>query len=100
MVQAPENWADVTGVIMHATPDPFRPEYWLVVVRVDETRTVEGYPNMVQGSVGEPLAIVLGAETAKPLADLAGDRMTARVRRASPFAVFADDASVESYPAD
>ena len=84
MVQAPENWADVEGVVSDVTPDPARPGWVVASLQLRVADPVEGYPNMLARSVGSSIRLSVPAEEADGAHVSPGSTVRARARLAAP----------------
>jgi hypothetical protein len=89
MVQIVENHAEVVGELLSAAPDPERPGFVVLTVRVVRAEPVPGSPNFFERDVGQTIPIVAratgGAASVKP------GPIRLRVRKSSPGVSFADE---------
>lgn len=89
MVQAIENWADVTGKVSSIGDSDKGPDWMTVGVQVEAVEDVEGFPNLVKGAAGDNLLIIARRSTVHRVGASEGSRIRCRVRKASPVDVFA-----------
>jgi hypothetical protein len=85
MVQAIENWAELTGTVEEVKPREGVPQMSDLVLAVDGASDVEGYPNLLTESPGQVLAVSVRNEKLGQVA--AGDKVRAKVQRADPRTV-------------
>lgn len=98
MVQAPENWADVEGVVSDVGPDPARPGWVVASLELRAADPVEGYPNMLAPSVGTSIRLAVPADEAADAELAAGSTVRARARLAAPRLALARPASLTVTP--
>lgn len=84
MVQAPENWADVEGVVSDVGPDPARPGWVVASLQLRAAEPVAGYPNMLAPSVGSSIRLAVPADEADGAQVGPGSTVRARARLAAP----------------
>jgi len=84
MVQAPENWADVEGVVSDVAPDPARPGWVVASLELRAAEPVEGYPNILARSVGSSIRLAVPADEADGAELTSGSTVRARARLAAP----------------
>jgi hypothetical protein len=89
MVQAIENWADLSGRLREVRPRPGVPQMSELVVEVEEAEDVEGFPNVLAEATGRELAVAIETEKLKQTGVGPGDRVRVRAQRASPSVVVA-----------
>jgi len=87
MVQAIENWAELSGVVRDVRPRPGVPGMSEVVLAVDGVRDVEGYPNLLSEAAGQELAV--GVQSGGVAGVEPGARIHCRAQRAGPRTVVA-----------
>lgn len=99
MVQAVENWADVTGVVEHVGPAPGREGFVTAAIRVTGVKNVGELPNFFTDAVGQ----VVDVHVPVPSADEAGLRpgrnVSCRVRKADAATAFAHPDRLAAGPA-
>lgn len=88
MVQVIENRADVRGWVRRARPALDRQDCLTVDLEIEKVRPVEGYANLFEGAVGTTLPVLVPARFGHRLAGGGPVRVEARIRRATPTAVF------------
>lgn len=93
MVQVIENWADITGTVRAVEPSDKGPTYRTLILDVDTVTDVPGFPNLLSDTPGTTLAIIIPGPDPAP-----GTSLKARVRRASPFEIFANPDTLDPRP--
>ncbi len=93
-MQVIENRSDVTGRVTGVSPHPTLPDHSLLTVQLDDVAPVEGFANLFDAARGKTIDVAVSRERAKQLGLRPGDSVVARIRRAGPTSVFADDSSV------
>ncbi len=88
MVQIIENRADVSGELLSSAPDPDRPGHVQLQIRIDASRPVSGYPDLLANLVGSTVTVVAKADA--PVAVQTPGPVSFRARRTSPSGVFAE----------
>jgi hypothetical protein len=96
MVQAIENWADLAGTVRAVKPAAGESRMGQLVIQVERSDDVEGYPNLLANAQGEELAVAVRSERLDELAPAPGARVRLRAQRASPTVVVAHPESVAS----
>jgi len=87
MVRAIENWAELKGTVRAVKPRQGVPQMSDVVLEVEESHDVEGYPNLLAEAPGSELAVSVDTES---LGDVEpGARVRVRAQRADPQTVVA-----------
>jgi hypothetical protein len=89
MVQAIENWADLSGRVLDLRPRQGVPDMSEMVVHVDRADDVEGYPNLLTEAPGEDLAIAVKTDKLREAGLETGAEIHCRVQRAGPGTVVA-----------
>lgn len=89
MVQAIENWADLTGRVKEVRPHPELPGYSVASVDVDSVRNVEKYPNLFEWAPKQTIEVNVPSDKAGEIKESLGKTVSLRVRKAGPTAVFA-----------
>lgn len=89
MVQAVENWADLSGTLRDVRPRPGTGDMSELVLRVDRADDVEGFPNLLTETPGRELTVAIrnDALPREPLPS--GARIHCRAQRAAPDVVVA-----------
>jgi hypothetical protein len=59
VVSVRENLTELEGEVSRREPDPHRPEYETVVLKVSGTAPVEGKPDLVRASTGDEVPIAV-----------------------------------------
>jgi hypothetical protein len=95
MVQARENWSQITGRIVAVDDGGAPPGFVNLQVSLDEIKEQAGFPNMLEGSRGSTIGVTIHADRLQELALKSGDDLTAIVRVIRPGQTFADPDSVE-----
>lgn len=88
MVSVRENLTELEGEVTGRRPDPRRPDYETVVLKVSGAAPVEGKPDLVRASAGDevPIAVRRGL-----LEDVAvGSRLRLRAARTSSGDIMAE----------
>src|SRR6266404_4679308 len=93
-VQVIENRSDVSGRVTDVLPHPTLPNHSLVRMQVQDVAPVEGFANLFDSFRGQTIDVALGGERARKLELRPGDSISARIRRAGPTSVFAEDNTV------
>src|SRR5262245_65162025 len=88
MVQMIENRAEIEGRLLTIQDDESRPGHKRATIAVAAVRPVESYPNLLQGSVGQTIEVVIRADAARSLEP--GNSLRCRARRTGPTTVFAE----------
>jgi hypothetical protein len=95
-VQMIENWAVLEGEVQAVAPAPEMPGFDVVELVVHAVRDVPGYRNLFAKSAGETLRVHVPHESAIARGLAPGVRVTCRVRKASPSAVFVNPREIET----
>jgi len=83
-----ENWAEITGKVQSVSPSTVT-GFKTVEVRVEDAKSVASYPNLLDQTVGEVIAVNVPDALADTLpADPEDASVTCRVRRAGPSRLF------------
>ena len=90
MVQIVENWGELTGTVEAIGASAKGPEHLTVTLDVDAVGDVEGYPNLLSVEPGELVAVIIRREALERSGVVVGDHVRGRVRKATPFELFAD----------
>lgn len=93
-MQVIENRSDVTGRVTDVSPHPTLPDHSLLTVQLDDVAPVDGFANLFDASRGKTIEVAVLGARAKELGLRPGDSVAARIRRAGPTSVFAEDNSV------
>jgi len=93
MVQAIENWAELSGVVRDVRPRPGSQGMSEVLLAVDGVRDVEGFPNLLTEAAGQELAV--GIRTDRLSGVEPGARIHCRAQRAGPRTVVAHSDHLE-----
>jgi hypothetical protein len=88
MVQAVENWTCVTGKVLSVTPGEGDGRLHMQL-RIDHTRSVEKFPDLMKSGPGDVVAIALPLSLQDPKALHTGDTITLTVRLARGPKLFA-----------
>src|SRR4051794_25949900 len=83
-----ENLTEIEGEIAHREPDPHRPEYDRLVLKVSRAAPVEGKPDLVHTGEGEELPVAVRRELLEHAAP--GTRLRLRAARTSSGDVMAE----------
>lgn len=89
MVQAIENWTDVDGAITEVAPRRSGAGQTVVVLDVQASAAVEGFPDLLGEVVGSPLEVRIRDEVAAGLDLRVGRHLHARVQKVGPTVVVA-----------
>jgi len=89
MVQAIENWTDLSGTLRDVRPREGSPGMTDVLIAVEEARDVGDFPNLLTGTPGQELAVAIETEAVPRLRLRPGDAIVCRAQRASPQTVVA-----------
>lgn len=89
MVQAIENWTDVDGTIAAVAPAAAGSDRTVVLLEVDTSVPVDGFPDLLGEVVGSQLEVGVRNEVAVDLDLRIGRRLHARVQKVSPTVVVA-----------
>lgn len=88
MVRAIENWAELRGTVREVKPRRGIPQMSDIVLEVEESHDVEGYPNLLTEVPGSELAVSVDTESLGEVEP--GTRVRVRAQRADPQTVVAD----------
>jgi hypothetical protein len=88
MVQIIENRAEIAGELLATAPDPDRPGYVRLSVRIDTTRPVQGYPNLIASLEGNTVTVI--ARSDSKLAVQPPGPVNFRARHTGPTGLFAE----------
>ena len=88
MVQIVENRAEIAGELLGTAPDPDRPGYVRLSVRIDAARPVQGYPNLIAQSKGSTVTVTARSDSA--LATQEPGPVSFRARHTGPTGLFAE----------
>ncbi len=94
MVQVIENWAFLEGVVQTVGSSGVRDDLVTVDLVVDRIEPDEKFPNLFGEELQSSVSVVIPEKTVRQLDVRPGVRLRCRVRKASPFAVFADATDV------
>ena len=96
MVQVIENWAILEGSVDEIRPSDVRNDLAAVDIAVQRIEPFGDFPNLFPDAEGTVVAVTMPKEVVRDRSLSAGSRVRCRVRRASPFTVFAkpDEVSV------
>ena len=96
MVQVVENWAILEGSVEEIRPSEVRDDLAAVDVAVEQIEPFGDFPNLFPGAEGTVVAVTMPKEIVRDRSVEIDSRVRCRVRRASPFTVFAkpDEVSV------
>lgn len=100
MVQVVENWAVLEGTVKEERPSHVRADLVDVDVEVERVEPYEGFPNLFPEAENTIVSVTIPREVVTELGLAPGDRMRSRVRKASPFDVFAKPDEVEVVASD
>lgn len=89
MVQVVENWAILEGRVEGIRPSDVREDLAAVDVAIERVEPVPDFPNLFPDAEGTVVAVTIPKETVRDRLLEAGVRIRCRVRKASPFRVFA-----------
>lgn len=89
MVQAIENWADLSGGVREMRPRPDAPQMSEIAIEVERADDVEGFPNAFADAPGNELTVAIETERIEQAGIQPGDRVCVRAQRASPSLVIA-----------
>jgi hypothetical protein len=89
MVQIVENWAEVVGQVKAITGSDKGPDYRTMALDVEAVEDVEGFPNLVAGAAGSTLDVIVRSDAMARSGVGEGADVRLRVRKATPFEVFA-----------
>lgn len=84
MVQAVENWTEISGLVTSVRPGPPGSHQMVAAVDVARTAPVAGFPDLLGEVAGEALDVGVGEEAAASSGLQVGRRMHARVQRVGP----------------
>ena len=84
MVQAVENWTEISGLVTSVRPGPPGSHQTIVVVDVAHAAPVEGFPDLLGEVAGGPLDVAFREEVAASHGLQVGRRVHARVQRVGP----------------
>jgi hypothetical protein len=93
-----ENWVDIVGRVRSIRADDSRPNFTTVTLDVDQTETVDDYPNFLADRT-EPTAQILVPNAVlsdEPLS--VGDRVRCRTRWAPPDQLFVHPHGLQHLP--
>ena len=82
-VQIVENWSDIRGTIIRSKPSKELEDFHIVNIDVEEVQAVEGYPNLLEDSVGQIIPVYIPDELVHSYQLETGMVIFWRVRRAS-----------------
>jgi hypothetical protein len=94
MVQAVENWAFLEGAVKDVRPSDIRADLDVVDLAVERVDADEPFPSLFNEEPGTVIGVVVPHPTVEQLDITAGMRLRCRVRKVSPFRVFADPSGV------
>jgi hypothetical protein len=94
MVQAIENWADLSGTLRDLRPRPGVENMSELVLHVDRADDVEGFPNFLAETPGRELEVAIRNDALPPEPPPAGTRISLRAQRAAPDVVVAHPAGL------
>ena len=84
MVEIIENWAEIIGILIGVIPAPNHTGFMEMHVKVEEVRSVDSYPNLVQVQTGNSIAILVKSARLSGEDCRSGSPVTVRVRAAGP----------------
>ncbi|HET7506767.1 MAG TPA: hypothetical protein VFJ53_00260 [Solirubrobacterales bacterium] len=94
MVEAIENWAELSGTLRDLRPRAGASEMTDLVVAVDAAEDVEGFPNLLSDAPGQELTIAVRNEALPPDPLAPGEKVSLRAQRAAPDVVVAHPESL------
>ena len=98
MVQAQENRAVLRGRVVGIGRRDGTPQGWVELeLDVDGCLDVDGYPNMLGGTVGTSVTVTVPEADVERVGPVPGDVVEVTARRASPRAVMADRGSLTRF---
>lgn len=86
-MQIIENWTEVVGRIEGLEPSEVSADFVKMKLAVDQTKSVEGFANLLEETKGQTLAIEVPKQTAEQLQP--GEKVSFRLRRAGNKRIFA-----------
>jgi hypothetical protein len=89
-VQVVENWALIRGKVENIVEHPELPDYASATITVTDVTPVPGYPNLFSWAIGKKIAVNIPKPKADELGLVAGDTISARVRKTGPSSAFVD----------
>jgi hypothetical protein len=89
MVQIVENWADLKGTVQSISDSDKGPDFCTMLIEVEDVADVEHFPNLVKLSPGEVVSVIARKDAAERSGVVQGGHVRGRVRKASPFEIFA-----------
>lgn len=89
MVQIIENHAEIAGDLLSVTPDPARPGFVRLKVRVDEARPVAAFPNMFERDCGQTIEVI--ARVGSHAAAMVAGPVALKVKKTGPGVSFAEE---------
>jgi hypothetical protein len=87
MVQAIENWADLSGTVREVRPRPGVSQMNELVLEVEQADDVEGFPNLLVEAPGSEVAVAIEAATLQAAGVEPGAKVRCRAQRAAPNVV-------------
>jgi hypothetical protein len=84
MVQAIENWADLSGGVREVRPRPGVPQMSELAIEVERVDDVEGFPNAFADAPGGELTVAIETERIEQAGVHPGDSVRVRAQRTSP----------------
>jgi hypothetical protein len=89
MMQVIENHAQISGELLSAEPDPDRPGFLKLQVRVLEARNVDDWPNLFARDVGTTIPVIV--REGSVAAEARPGPVILRVKKTGPGMSFADE---------
>ncbi len=83
-----ENWTVIRGPVRSIKPAPDRQGFALVTVAIEQEEPVEGFANLLAGSAGKQLEVLIPSDLIGKLGLGENDILEARVRRAPRQQIF------------
>lgn len=80
MVSVVENWTDMEGIVLSFKQSEAFPKFLKVELKIEKTRDVRGFPNLLGNTKGKTLSIYVPVDLATKLQLETGIRISFRAR--------------------
>jgi hypothetical protein len=89
MVQAVENRTELRGTVLGRRAHPSLPDFELLQVRVQETKPIDGYADLLSSTAGSTIDLTV-RRGLLPSGALEGSQLRCRAYRGGPNAILAE----------